>query len=95
MHALVVQDIENPMEIVRFFVAVLFFVGTNERVGIVGANGAGKSTLLRIISGKENAEPWQSTSSGLSCYLGSTPTVDRGYGWGRSSRDISLASRID
>ena len=40
------------MEIVRSF-GVFFFVGTNERVGIVGANGAGKSTLLKIISGKE------------------------------------------
>ncbi len=53
MHALVVQDIEKSYGDRQILRGCSFFVGTQERVGIVGANGAGKSTLLRIISGKE------------------------------------------
>lgn len=55
MHALVVQDIEKSYGDRQILRGCSFFVGTQERVGIVGANGAGKSTLLRIISGKEEA----------------------------------------
>ena len=93
MHALVVQDIEKSYGDRQILRGCLFFVGTNERVGIVGANGAGKSTLLKIF-GKETPELLLSTPSSLSCYLGSTPTIDR-YGWGRSSRNVPLASRPD
>ena len=53
MHALVVQDIEKSYGDRQILRGCDFFVGTQERVGIVGANGAGKSTLLRIISGLE------------------------------------------
>lgn len=53
MHALVVNEIEKSYGDRQILRGCSFFVGTNERVGIVGANGAGKSTLLRIISGKE------------------------------------------
>jgi len=55
MHTLVVQDIEKSYGDRQILRGCSFFVGTQERVGIVGANGAGKSTLLRIISGKEEA----------------------------------------
>ena len=53
MQALVVQEIEKSYGDRQILRGCSFFVGTNERVGIVGANGAGKSTLLRIVSGKE------------------------------------------
>ena len=53
MNALVVQEIEKSYGDRQILRGCSFFVGTNERVGIVGANGAGKSTLLKIISGKE------------------------------------------
>jgi ATP-binding cassette subfamily F protein 3 len=33
-----------------------WFVGRDERVGLVGANGSGKSTLLRIIAGIDHAD---------------------------------------
>ena len=53
MQALVVQDIEKSYGDRQILRGCSFFVGDNERLGIVGANGAGKSTLLRIISGQE------------------------------------------
>ena len=53
MQALVVQEIEKSYGDRQILRGCSFFVGTNDRVGIVGANGAGKSTLLKIISGKE------------------------------------------
>ena len=53
MHSLVVNEIEKSYGDRQILRGCSFFVGTQERVGIVGANGAGKSTLLRIISGKE------------------------------------------
>ena len=53
MHSLVVNEIEKSYGDRQILRGCSFFVGTQDRVGIVGANGAGKSTLLRIISGKE------------------------------------------
>ena len=53
MQALVVQEIEKSYGDRQILRGCSFFVGDNERLGIVGANGAGKSTLLRIISGQE------------------------------------------
>lgn len=53
MHSLVVNEIEKSYGDRQILRGCSFFVGNQDRVGIVGANGAGKSTLLRIISGKE------------------------------------------
>ena len=32
---------------------VSFFIGTDDRIGLVGRNGAGKSTLLKILAGQQ------------------------------------------
>ncbi|HRQ83936.1 MAG TPA: ABC-F family ATP-binding cassette domain-containing protein [Flavobacteriales bacterium] len=39
---------ERPM-----FDAVSFFIGSDDRIGLVGRNGAGKSTLLKILAGQQ------------------------------------------
>jgi len=33
---------------------VSFFIGSDDRIGLVGRNGAGKSTLLKILAGQQN-----------------------------------------
>ena len=35
------------------FDAVSFFIGSDDRIGLVGRNGAGKSTLLKIMAGQQ------------------------------------------
>jgi ATP-binding cassette subfamily F protein 3 len=36
------------------FDSVSFFIGSDDRIGLVGRNGAGKSTLLKILAGQQN-----------------------------------------
>jgi len=38
------------------FVEASFFLGDNEKVGLVGPNGAGKSTIFRLITGEEQPD---------------------------------------
>jgi len=38
------------------FVEASFFLGDNEKVGLVGPNGAGKSTIFRLITGEEHPD---------------------------------------
>ncbi|MBS1944520.1 MAG: ABC-F family ATP-binding cassette domain-containing protein [Bacteroidetes bacterium] len=40
---------ERPM-----FDGVSFFIGSDDRIGLVGRNGAGKSTLLKILAGQQH-----------------------------------------
>lgn len=41
-----------------------FYVGKNQKVGLVGANGAGKSTLFKLISGDDTPEDGKLTIEG-------------------------------
>ena len=50
MNALVVQEIEKSYGDRQILRGCSFFVGTNERVGIVGANGAGKSSTFNMVT---------------------------------------------
>jgi ATPase subunit of ABC transporter with duplicated ATPase domains len=41
-----------------------FYIGKNQKVGLVGANGAGKSTLFKLISGEDSPEEGKLTIDG-------------------------------
>src|SRR5262245_33110476 len=38
------------------FDGVSFFIGNDDRIGLVGRNGAGKSTLLKMLAGEQQAD---------------------------------------
>lgn len=52
-----------------------FFLGENEKVGVIGINGTGKSTLLKILAGKEECDKGEVTKAGhvVIKYLPQTP----------------------
>ncbi len=57
-----VQGLTLHFGIRPMFDEVSFFVGTDDRIGLVGRNGAGKSTLLKILAGQQ---PYDKGTIGL------------------------------
>jgi ATP-binding cassette subfamily F protein 3 len=50
---LTVTDLELHFGDRPMFEGVSFFIGSEDRIGLVGRNGAGKSTLLKILAGQQ------------------------------------------
>jgi ATP-binding cassette subfamily F protein uup len=55
------RDIGKSFGAIPLFSGLSLYVGSDERVGLIGANGSGKSTLLRIMAGLQNPDSGERT----------------------------------
>ena len=50
---LIVSNLSKEYNGIKIFESVNFYIGNDEKIGLVGKNGAGKTTLCNIIAGKD------------------------------------------
>jgi len=61
---ILVKDLFYSYSREPIFLSAGFFVGKNQKVGLVGSNGSGKSTLFKLITGEEQPDNGQIETSG-------------------------------
>ncbi len=63
---ILVKDLSFSYGREPIFLNASFFIGKNQKVGIVGANGSGKSTLFKLITGEDQPDSGQIKVDGKS-----------------------------